>query len=94
MNGMIIRADRYFRMEEPPKMQNFVLEEHMAKQLEVIVLNPYMTCQRLIPFQKLRSLQCLNLDAVIFELEPCNINGICYIEPFLFSCLNANNSSE
>ena len=30
---------------------------------------------------------------VIFEFEPCNIYGICYIEPFMFSCLNANSSS-
>ena len=29
---MIIRAGRYCEMEEPPKMPNFVLEEHMAKQ--------------------------------------------------------------
>ena len=81
-------------MEEPPKMPNFVLEEHMEKQLEVIVSNPYMTCQWLIPFQKLRGLQCLNLGIVIFEFETCHIYGICYIEPFLFSCLNANSSSE
>ena len=80
-------------MEEPPKMPNFILEEHMAKQLEVIALNPYMTCQRLASFQKLCGLQCLNLGVVIFELEPCNIYGIFYIEPFLFSCLNANTSS-
>ena len=66
-------------MEEAPKKLNFVLEEHMAEQLEVIVSNPYMTCQRLIPFQKLRGLQCLNLGVVIFEFEPCNIYGICYI---------------
>ena len=91
---MIIRAGRYCGMEVPPKMPNFVLEEHMAKQLEVIVSNPYMTCQRLIPFQKWRSMQCMNLGAVIFEFGPCNIYGICYIEPFLFSCLNANCSSE
>ncbi len=64
---MIIRAGRYCGMEEPPKMPNFVLEEHMAKQLEVIVSNPYMTCQRLTPFQKWRSLQCLNLGIVIFN---------------------------
>ena len=90
---MIIRGGWYRGMEVPPKMPNFVLEEHMAKQLEVIVLNPYITCQRLIPFQKQRNLQCLNLGIVIFEFEPCNIYGICYIEPFLFSCLNANSSS-
>ena len=91
---MIIRGGWYCGMEVPPKMPNFVLEEHMAKQLEVIVSNPYMTCQRLIPFQKWRSLQCLNLGVVIFEFEPCNIYGICYIEPVLFSCLNTNSSSE
>ena len=68
-------------------MPNFVLVEHMAKQLEVIVSNPYMTCQRLIPFQKLRGLQCLNLHVVTFEFEPCNIYGIRYIEPFIFSRL-------
>ena len=49
---MIITGGWYYRMEVPPKMLNFVLEEHMAKQLEVIVSNPYMTCQRLIPFRK------------------------------------------
>ena len=90
---MLIRAGRYCRMEEAPKKLNFVLEEHMIEQLEVIVSNPYMTCQRLIPLQKCRRLQCLNLGVVIFEFEPCNIYGICYIEPFLFSCLNANSSS-
>ena len=90
---MIIRAGWYYGMEVPPRMPNFVWEEHMAKQLEIIVSNPYMTCQRLIPFQKWRSLQCLNLGIVVFEFEPCNIYGICYIEPFMFSCLNANSSS-
>ena len=49
---MLIRADMYYRMEEPPKKLNFILEEHMTEQLEVIVSNPYMTCQRLVPLQK------------------------------------------
>ena len=53
-----------------------------------------MTCQRQIPFQKWRNMQCMNLGVVIFEFEPCNIYGICYIEPFLFSCLNAKSSSR
>ena len=79
-------------MEVTPKVPNFVLEEHMAKQLVVIVSNTYMTCQWLIPFLKLHDLQCLHLGVVIFEFEPCNIYGICYIEPFLFSYLNANSS--
>ena len=70
---MIIRGGWYCGMEVPPKMPNFVLEEHMAKQLEVIVSNPYMTCQRLISLQKCWCLQCLNLGIVIFENEPCNI---------------------
>jgi len=39
---MTIRGDWYCGMEVPPKMPNFILEEHMAKQLEVIVSNPYM----------------------------------------------------
>ena len=56
----LIRKDEWYdyqsrqvlRNGRASKMANFVLEEHMAKQLEIIVSDPYMTCQRLIPFLK------------------------------------------
>ena len=87
LNTHLIRKDEWYVDQSRQVLQNgraskklnFVLEEHMAEQLEVIVSKPYMTCQRLIPLQRLRGLQCLNLGVVIFEFEPCNIYGICYI---------------
>ena len=60
LNTHLIRKDEWYGYQSQQVLWNgsasknaeFVLVEHMAKQLEVIVPNPYMTCQRLIPFQK------------------------------------------
>ena len=100
LNTHLIRKDQWYDYQSRQVLRNGSASKNAklhigrayAKQLEVIVSNPYMTCQRLIPFQKLRGLQYLNLGIVIFEFEPCNIYGICCIEPFLFSCLNTNTS--
>ena len=52
-------------MEEPPKIPNFVLEEHMAKQLEVTVSNPYMLSEA-NPFSEMMQL-------AMFEFGRCNL---------------------
>ena len=57
LNTHLIRKDEWYVDQSPRVLQNgrgskklnFVLEEHMTEQLEVIVSNPNMTCERLIP---------------------------------------------
>ena len=65
MNGMIIRAGTYSGMEEPPKMPNFVLEEHMARQLEFIV-KPMHDLSAADPFLEMTQL-------AMFEFGRCNL---------------------
>ena len=63
---MIIRAGRYYGMEVPPKMPNFVLEEHMSKAIGSYCVKPIHDLSAANPFLEMTQL-------AMFEFGHCNL---------------------